>query len=84
MKNNPREKARKVYERQALAIRNMEDPIWPIVEAIQQARDHALDEAIELCRKAKDDGLEQSIQDYNAGCDDCIQGITLLKGKIEF
>lgn len=81
---NPREKARKVFEQQALAMRSNDDPIWPIVDAIQQARDHAFDEAIEVCRKAMDDGLEQSIQDYNAGCHDCVQGIMHLKGKITF
>lgn len=81
---NPREKARKIFEQQALAMRNMEDPIWPIVKAIQESRDHAFDEAIEVCRKAMDDGLDQSIQDYNEGCHDCVKGIMYLKGKINF
>ena len=81
---NPREKARKVFEQQAVAMRNNDDPIWPIVSAIQQARDQALEEAIQLCQKAKDSGLEESILNYNEGCDDCAHGITLLKGKIHF
>lgn len=81
---NPRQKALKVFEQQAIAMRKMEDPIAPIEAAIWAARMEAFDEAIKVCEQAKDDGLEQSIMDYNAGCDDCIQGIMMKKGKITF
>lgn len=81
---NPRKNAILIYEYQAKAMRNMEDPVAPIEKALWAIRQDAINEAIEVCQKAKDDGLEQSIQDYNAGCDDCIQGIMMLKGKISF
>ena len=71
---NPREKARKVFQQQAIAIQNMKDPIWPIADAIWEARDQAIDEVIDVCRKVMGDEVAR----------DCIREIMYLKGKITF
>ena len=79
---NPRAKALKVFEQQAIAMRNMEDPISSIEMAIWATWNEAMSEAADKCLEIQGDGLSQEIQDYNHGCEDCARAITILKGKL--
>jgi len=81
---NPRQKALKVFEAQAIATRKMEDPISPIEAAIWQARVDALQEMADHCLAIQMPGLSQSAQDYNAGCEDCARAAIERKGRITF
>lgn len=70
---NPRQKALKVFEQQAIAMRNMEDPISPIEQAIHDTRQETLQEIADLAESKKSLILDEFRSE-----------IILLKGKISF
>jgi hypothetical protein len=64
---NPRSRALKVFEEQAIAMRTMADPIVAIEKALWEVRQETLGECAKKCLEIQGPGLDQPIQDYNAG-----------------
>ena len=88
---NPRAEALKVFEAQALAMRNQEDPIAPIEKVLISIRQETFSEAMQECLKIGKSSIslavadfEQPIRDYYKACVDCAHAIEKLKHRLVF